>query len=165
MLENVWTVTNTNKLASVACLTVLPALLHASATVGFVEIDADTTSLYSRIGSLCDDLKIVTDPDVARWVKFQGLRRRWIEERGASASVAEMAVTPAYQSIVGMGPNVIPVILTQLRSEGDKPDHWFWALAAITRDNPVPPQSRGKVREMAKAWLEWGQKNDYVQMV
>jgi hypothetical protein len=37
-----------------------------------------------------------------------------------------------------------------------EPDQWFWALQAITEEDPVPPPSRGKVREMALAWIEWG---------
>jgi len=35
-------------------------------------------------------------------------------------------------------------------------DHWFWALRAITGADPVPVESRGKLKEMAQAWLAWG---------
>jgi hypothetical protein len=48
----------------------------------------------------------------------------------------------------------VPLILDGLRRE---PDHWFWALEAITDENPVPAEAAGKVREMAKAWIDWGQ--------
>ena len=34
---------------------------------------------------------------------------------------------------------------------------WFWALEAITEENPVPPAA-GKVREMARAWVDWGKR-------
>lgn len=110
------------------------------------------------------DFEVITDSRVAAWVKFQGLRRQWVEERGAKASVLEMAMLPSYQNIIGMGEEAVPLILAQLQSEGEKPDHWFWALGAITRDNPVSPQYRGRVREMAKAWLEWGANKGYVQV-
>jgi hypothetical protein len=41
-----------------------------------------------------------------------------------------------------------------------EPDHWFWALAAITRKNLIPPESRGKIKEMAEAWIRWGNSRD-----
>ena len=104
------------------------------------------------------DYELVTDARVATWVRFQNLRREWGETRGAWSSVAEMVTLSAYQKIIGMGWDVLPCILIQLRSEGDQPDHWFWALEAIAGDDLVPPQNRGKVQEMAKAWLEWGEK-------
>ena len=64
-----------------------------------------------------------------------------------------LTIHPAYQQIIGMGPAVVPLLLRELEREVD---HWFWALKAITGADPVPPASRGKVREMAEAWLRWG---------
>lgn len=90
--------------------------------------------------------------------EFTELAAKWKSERRASSSTAILAMHPAYQKIIGMGSQVIPFILADL---GKGVDHWFWALRAITRENPVPSQSRGKMREMATAWLEWGRKNGY----
>jgi hypothetical protein len=59
---------------------------------------------------------------------------------------------PAYQQIIGMGVDALPLILRELERE---PDHWFWALEAITGENPVPPTDRGRLNEMARAWLRW----------
>jgi hypothetical protein len=153
-------ITNKDKVAAVACITVLAASATVCSAEAVQEIEANTVA--SESVESVSEIEVLVDPDVATWVVFQDLRRQWQQERGARASVAEMAMTHAYQNIVGMGPEVIPAILMQLRSEGDRPDHWFWALASITRDNPVPLQSRGKVREMAKAWLEWGEQKNYV---
>ena len=47
-----------------------------------------------------------------------------------------------------MGEPVVPLILDELRRE---PDHWFWALEAITEENPVRPEDVGIVRRMADA--------------
>ena len=110
-----------------------------------------------------NDSSDVTYTKVALWSEFQDLVKEWRETRAAS-SAAQMAMVPAYQRIIGLGPDVIPLILAQLKSEGDAPDHWFWALAILTRDNPVPQSSRGKVREMAKAWLDWGTRTGHVQL-
>src|SRR5205823_2029616 len=69
---------------------------------------------------------------------FQQLVSRWRKERGATSSITRMAMCQSYQRIIGMGEKIIPLILRQLESEGDDPDHWFWALQALTRENPVP---------------------------
>jgi hypothetical protein len=52
-----------------------------------------------------------------------------------------------------MGMPVAPYIMDELEK---RPDFWFAALREITGENPVPPASAGRVREMARAWLEWG---------
>jgi hypothetical protein len=62
---------------------------------------------------------------------------------------------PAYQRIIGLGTAAVPLILAELEKDLDQ---WFWALKAITGEDPVPPESRGKMREMADAWLNWGRK-------
>ena len=65
---------------------------------------------------------------------------------------------PAYQEIIGMGKGVISLLLAELRRE---PDDWFWALHALTGATPVPPTSRGNLREMTEAWLQWGLEKGY----
>ena len=58
-----------------------------------------------------------------------------------------------YQQSIGMGPAVVPLILDEPHRE----PHWFWALASITEQNPVPPEGMGKIRMMAEAWVTWGE--------
>ncbi len=126
-------------------------------------LDIATNPTEPLLGtSLMPFLDCVVDPGMKRSFRFQTLLAEWRRERGAMSSVAEMAMLPAYQKIIGMGEDVLPLILAQLKSEGSTPDHWFWALAAIAHDNPVPQESRGRLSDMAKAWLEWGQKEGYV---
>ena len=64
-----------------------------------------------------------------------------------------MAILRPYQRIIGMGWSAVPLILEELRRE---PDQWFWALEAITEENPVPPDAAGQVRRSAEAWVQWG---------
>ena len=65
---------------------------------------------------------------------------------------------PSYQRIIGMGETAIPMILNELDR---RPDHWFWALYAITGADPVSKSTRGILSEMSKAWLEWGRESGY----
>jgi hypothetical protein len=92
--------------------------------------------------------------------KFVRLRNEWKAQRGHHASSAKLAMHPAYQKIIGMGPDVVPLLLRELASERE-PDAWFWALRAITEANPVPDEARGDGRAMALAWLEWGKDQGY----
>ena len=58
-----------------------------------------------------------------------------------------------------MGEAAIPLILERMQTQGG---HWFHALHEITGARPVPPESRGRIKEMTQAWLEWGELNGYV---
>ena len=44
---------------------------------------------------------------------------------------------------------------TPHRPIAGKPDHWFIALEEITGAQPIPPESEGKVKKMAEAWIKW----------
>src|SRR5947209_6741334 len=79
--------------------------------------------------------------------RFQRLAAEWKEQSRYLSNSAQMAMLRPYQRIIGMGPPVVPLILEELRRE---PDQWFWALEAITEQNPVPPEALGKVRLMAQ---------------
>jgi hypothetical protein len=85
--------------------------------------------------------------------RFDRLAGEWKAQTGHLSVAARMAMHPAYQQIIGMGPAVLPLVLDDLRRE---PHHWFWALGAITGEDPVPPESRGNIRAMADAWVAWG---------
>ena len=96
-------------------------------------------------------------PESAR---FQSLIFQWHEERGVTSSAMEMAMCNAYQRIIAMGERAVPLILRQMEREGDEPDFWFWALRVLTNADPVQPQHRGNIVEMARAWLEWGHRQN-----
>ena len=89
--------------------------------------------------------------------EFNRLKKEWENGRRRGSDVAEMIMHPAYQRIIGMGPNAVPLILGELEKT---PGHWFWALHAITGANPVPQDSEGNLEKMALAWLDWGRENE-----
>ena len=68
------------------------------------------------------------------------------------SSIREIAQHPAYLQIIGMGPRALPLILKELEV---RPGHWFLALREITQENPVLPEHRGVLSEMAQDWLGW----------
>ena len=86
---------------------------------------------------------------------FAHLRDAWRKERGPTSWVEEMIVCPSYVQIIDMGQVAVPLIIEQLRREGDNPDHWYVALETLTGENPVPESAYGDTVKIARAWLEW----------
>ena len=91
--------------------------------------------------------------------RFDELARQWQSQTRHLSSATAMAIHPAYQAIIGLGVEAVPLILKELKG---RPNHWFWALRALTGIDPVPAEQRGRVSEMAKAWLEWGEEQGLI---
>jgi lactam utilization protein B len=75
------------------------------------------------------------------------------------SSTVKMSQHPAYQEIVSMGNQILPLLLRELKNN---PLYWLSALSQITGENPIKPEQRGKIKQMAEAWLEWGKNQGYV---
>jgi hypothetical protein len=73
--------------------------------------------------------------------RFRVLAAQWKERSRHMSNTAQMAMLKPYQQIIGMGKDALPYLLQELARE---PDHWFWALEAITQENPVPPEAAGR---------------------
>lgn len=93
--------------------------------------------------------------------KFNRLAEEWRSETKFFSSIYQMSVHPAYQQIIGLGPDVIPILLREL-IQREEAEHWFWALSAISGENPLKSQQEGNLELMKKAWIEWGKSKKYV---
>lgn len=92
-------------------------------------------------------------------MKFQALAREWKRESRFASTPQQMFLLPSYQKIVGLGPDAIPLILRDLTRESN---HWFWALASISGENPVEPVNAGNVQAMRQAWIDWGMQRGFL---
>ncbi|MFM9264640.1 hypothetical protein [Tychonema sp. BBK16] len=90
--------------------------------------------------------------------EFNSLVEEWRDQTRMLSLVTQKSMNPAYQRIIGMGQPIVPLIFRDLEQ---KPDHWFWALRAITGENPVKPEQRGRIKQMAQAWIQWGKEHGY----
>lgn len=88
---------------------------------------------------------------------FSALAQQWHADTVFLSSIDKMVMHPAYQRIIGMGPQALPLILHELQV---RPDHWFWALHAISGEDPA--QSDASFDEAVGAWLQWGKKRGYI---
>jgi hypothetical protein len=92
--------------------------------------------------------------------KFRVLAKAWRNDCQWTSSINEMVSHYAYQEIIGMGPDAIPILLNEMQRD---PDHWSWALRAITGENPVKEEHRGNIDLMAQEWVQWGKERGYLQ--
>lgn len=91
--------------------------------------------------------------------KFQLLAKEWRDETAHLSSTTKLVMHPKYQNIIGMGPAVLPILFRELQKN---PDHWFWALCAITEEDPTNPEDAGDLRKMSEAWLKWAREKGYL---
>ncbi len=90
-------------------------------------------------------------------VRFQQLAEQWKKETKYISSLSKMALHPAYQKIIGLGQPAVALILAELQKN---PDHWLWALHAITGEDPAQPNAT--FQEAVEAWIEWGRSKGYL---
>jgi hypothetical protein len=132
-----------------------------------VNIDINDTAVSYESSLIQDEYRRSVEhyliPFSRQWsnslLRFSMLKAEWEADTAHLSSVTEIAMHPAYQQIIGMGPIAIPLILSEMKK---KPDHWFWALKSITGEDPVLQENRGQIMQMTKAWLRWGIEQGYI---
>jgi len=92
--------------------------------------------------------------------RFNALAAEWKEATQYQSSPTSIAMHPAYQRIIGMGPKALPWILREVTESGG---FWFWALQAITGVDPVKPEDRGRISAMRRAWKDWADAQGYIR--
>lgn len=89
--------------------------------------------------------------------EFPELAEQWRRDTRFSSSLVEMVLHPAYQRIIGLGGAALPLLLRELQRE---PDHWFWALRAISGEDPAA--STSTIDDARDGWLKWGTSQGYI---
>jgi hypothetical protein len=92
-------------------------------------------------------------------VRFERLTSQWRRETKFVSSSTEMVLNGAYQQIIGMGKDVLPLILRDLDSKGGQ---WFWALKHVSGEDPLSPEDVGVYEKNREAWLTWGREHLYL---
>jgi len=81
----------------------------------------------------------------------------WKNETIFFSSISEITNNAAYRSIIGLGKDVLPFIIEDLKTNDN---HWFYALEALTGKNPIKENHKGIVMLMKNDWLEWAKENN-----
>jgi len=117
--------------------------------------ETDIDEYHEHTPRLCVSESIDSLPQ-----KFKRLLAEWREQAALLPFATAMAMLPSYQEIIGMGKPALPLILNELKK---KPSHLFWALRAISGEDPVPPENRGRIEQMRRAWIKWGRQNKIIE--
>ena len=88
--------------------------------------------------------------------EFAELARLWTEETILSSSIHEKCSHWAYQRIIGLGSDVVPLIMEEVQ-KGQR--HWGWALSAITGENPA--EHADSLKAAAEAWIVWNEERQF----
>lgn len=91
--------------------------------------------------------------------RFDRLTQEWEQATMLMSSVPQICMNRSYQRIIGLGAAAVPLILERLER---RPGHWFWALEAITGENPVAPEHMGHMAAMAADWIAWGRDHQLI---
>lgn len=138
-------------------------------------IDADRSRTYRNLafsdqglsGLVTGEIEIkvrsfIRSSEHAQWQpnlsesRFDLLANMWRTETTTMSLEHDVVLHPAYQEIIGMGAVALPYIFRELE---ERPALWFWALRAITNENPISSSQEGDVEAMRKSWLVWAHKN------
>jgi hypothetical protein len=91
--------------------------------------------------------------------KFNALAAKWKNDSKTSLLMTQKCTDASYQRIIGMGQQTIPLLLKKI-SEPSGED-WFWALSAVTNENPVKSEHRGIIDKIIEDWIKWGRSQGY----
>ena len=89
---------------------------------------------------------------------FRRLAAAWHKAVAHHSSTTVRNNHPAYQEIISMGTEVVPLLLRDME---ENHTHWFYALRQITGADPIPQSAAGNISKMAEAWLHWAKDNGY----
>lgn len=92
----------------------------------------------------------VKDPELEQI--FSGLAATWQEETGGLSSTTRRYSHWAYQAILRLGRDAIPLILTEIN---ERPDWWFEALYALAKPKVNPVRPGMTFEEAVNAWNMW----------
>ncbi len=90
-------------------------------------------------------------------LEFHSLVKRWREETFYLSSLTKKYSHPAYQRIIGMGTNGLPLVFRELQNNNG---NWFYALKFMAGRDIA--EGISDFEEAKAAWLEWGFKHDYI---
>ena len=97
--------------------------------------------------------------------RFDEFVKGWTDDVEDISSFTDMVLHKDYQTIKGLGPRAVPLLLKELQQ---RPHYWFDALQTLILANygedvdPVDEADRGNLQRMTEAWLLWGEENGFI---
>lgn len=89
-------------------------------------------------------------PSASLRERFTELVEQWTRDMMLSSSSDDVRMHPAYQQVIGLGPQAIPLIYEHMLT-GEP--HWSWALSSITGEDPAT--GTDSPRAATATWIRW----------
>lgn len=112
----------------------------------------DAQSLFQKLRTICQNA-MIEDQKL-----FYELFQEWHAETVFNSDSMQSVMSKSYQRIIGMGKRALPFIFKELPK---CLDDWFWALEAITGENPVKPEHYSSFKSSIQDWVLWGREHGY----
>jgi len=88
---------------------------------------------------------------------FNRLVRTWKQATGYYSITTRRYAHASYQEMLVMGKAIIPLILRELQ---ERPDWWFEALKALTKEDPTKPTDN--FHAAVESWVRWGKERNLI---
>jgi hypothetical protein len=122
------------------------------------------SNIFQYVSNMAQFIQIAeTSPTVLEnsiKASFNYYYEEWMKEIKYQSSTDVIADSFFFNKIIDFGDGVVPYIIEALK---DTPSFLIIALYKITGENPVKPEHRGRIKEMAGDWIEWWKKKSSVQ--
>jgi hypothetical protein len=117
-------------------------------------IERNSTQAYNAYIGTSVSRPIALEKILKRY--FEMYKGAWLAETMFSSNTDEIVSNRNYLEIIKVGKPFLKLILEDLETTHN---HWFYALAEITQQNPVKKESAGNMIEMTNDWIDWAKKN------
>ena len=91
--------------------------------------------------------------------RFYSLSAKWQQQSRHRANGGSGILHEQFQELIDLGPTVIPLIFIEYAKNSG---FWYLLLDAITNENPITEEHRGRHIEMREDWFDWGRKHGYI---
>ena len=120
-------------------------------------IDSALGKSYKNFYGNSEYLRIELN-DEAR-VYFDMWRNQWLDETKYNSNISSSMQHPLYSKILSLGDIIVPFLIMDLR---ENKTHWFYALTALTGENPILKEHSGQVDNMIADWVKWAEVNSII---
>ena len=96
--------------------------------------------------------------------KFNRLKDEWQKGITHISSPSEIMGYSSHLSLIEMGEDIVPFILSEIEENMDTSFLWFFTLKKITGECPVTEEVRKEFSQhkAADCWIEWGKEKGYI---
>lgn len=91
--------------------------------------------------------------------KYEHYYSMWFEATAHYSVTNDKLKHPTFKEILKLGPQIIPIILENMRNGKYI---FFEALIILAKENPIKPEHLGDIEKMTQDWIDWGMEKGHI---